>query len=370
MDLMPIFSAMNSLAGDLLIMINKLLGLYENSNKATWRVVLALGISLLLHLAILSNPGMFDWPRERAPRSSLQIRLNAPEIVPDASAASRVMSIPEASWSVKDKKAAVKKESVSRPAAASPKPVEQRFQPPVAVESNAPSPQIKPAQADQSSGIPLPGLTGPAKQADIAFEFYSGANKQLIGSGVYRYASVDGEHYGVSIKQSVRGKEGSGEEPWQLEISGVIGRQGLNPQIYEEHDGGAGNLMALKSVSDSSPVARGKVRKGRMRDGILDRQSLLFHFMLQPPELAGGKLWLSDGVAYGMYTYRLGGTESLNIPALGGVRALILILSTSESSETIELWLLPDLRYLPAKVRYTDKQGVVSEQVATSLEFK
>ncbi|MBL8416031.1 MAG: hypothetical protein JNM42_16495, partial [Propionivibrio sp.] len=46
-----------------------------------------------------------------------------------------------------------------------------------------------------------------------------------------------------------------------------------------------------------------------------------------------------------------------------------LVLSTSDSPEIIELWLVPDLHYLPAKVRHIDRQGVVTEQVVTSLDF-
>jgi hypothetical protein len=129
-------------------------------------------------------------------------------------------------------------------------------------------------------------------------------------------------------------------------------------------------LMALKEVPEASPALPAKARSGRIPDGILDRQSLLYQFMQQPPLLGGGKLWLTDGVTHRLYSYHLAGAESFTIPGLGGVRTIKLVLSTPDSAEIIELWLVPDLHYLPAKLRHTDRNGVVTEQVVTSLDFK
>jgi hypothetical protein len=91
--------------------------------------------------------------------------------------------------------------------------------------------------------------------------------------------------------------------------------------------------------------------------------------MLVPPSNSGGKLWLTDGVKNALYSYSIEGYESLAIPSLGAVQVMKLVFSTAGSSETIELWLIPDKRYLPAKMRHTDRLGVVTEQVVVSLDL-
>ena len=54
---------------------------------------------------------------------------------------------------------------------------------------------------------------------------------------------------------------------------------------------------------------------------------------------------------------------------MGSVRALVIVLSSEKGDETIKLWLLPDMLYLPVRVRFTDAQGEIREQRAVSLDF-
>jgi hypothetical protein len=139
--------------------------------------------------------------------------------------------------------------------------------------------------------------------------------------------------------------------------------------FFEAQGGGSERLVGLKE-NGSRVVTSAQVRKARMSDGLLDLQSLFYQFMVQPPELAGGKLWLSDGLTNGLFTYRVAGFDSLPLAAMGGVRAIKLVITADDSPETIELWLVPDMHYLPVKLRHTDRQGNITEQVALSLDFK
>ena len=60
----------------------------------------------------------------------------------------------------------------------------------------------------------------------------------------------------------------------------------------------------------------------------------------------------------------------LRVGTLGDVRTIKLILTVNDNVEFIELWLIPELRYLPAKVRYSDDRGFVTEQLVVSLNYK
>lgn len=364
----------------LLVMMN----IASSRNVATRRFLMALGISLLLHFGVLSKPGFFSSAKDATRQSPLQVSLVAPAATvpapsqtPAASAPENVLSAQESKIDQKIEKKAAKLAVTANPAAPKneepPSIAEVKGQPsepkpaaPASVQTSSPSAKDS---ADQPRGVPLPGLTGQVKRVAIEFEIYSGAERQLTGSGQHRYVSENGDIYGLSIKQVLKDGDPVQSQPWQLEISGSIGRQGLNPIFLQIQGAVSERLMALKEVPENSSTHSPKGRNARMPDGLLDRQSLLYQFMLQPPNLTGGKLWLSDGATHRLYTYRLAGIESFIIPSLGGVRTIKLVLSTSDSPEIIELWLVPDLHYLPAKVRHIDRQGVITEQVVTSLDF-
>lgn len=192
----------------------------------------------------------------------------------------------------------------------------------------------------------------------------------MVGTGRHTYTSDNGRIYGVSIQQELKAADGGQGDDWQLQISGSINRGGLSPLNFQAQGALPERLLSLKELSGDSSGVASKARKIRMPDGLLDRQSLLYQFMHKPPALAGGQMWLSDGTLHGLYTYRVAGFESLNFASQGEVQAVKLRFSSADSSETIELWLLPDLHYLPAKMRHTDKRGVVTEQVTLALEFK
>jgi hypothetical protein len=356
----------------------------SNRNVATRRLLMALGVSLLLHFGVLSKPGLFSSAKKATSHSPLQVSLVAPAATVSAPSQTPAASVPEVVLSAQENRVVQKIEKTPTRPAVPVKPAEPKNEEPPSIPEVTVKPsEAKPAapakvqtstqpakeSADRSPGVPLPGLTGQVKRVAIDFEIYSGADRQLMGSGQHRYVSENGGNYGLSIKQVLKDGEPAQGQPWQLEISGTIGRQGLNPILFQIQGSLSERLMALKEVPENSSTLDPKGRSGRMPDGLLDRQSLLYQFMLQPPALTGGKLWLSDGATHRLYTYRLAGIESFIIPSLGGVRTIKLVLSTSDSPEIIELWLVPDLHYLPAKVRHIDRQGVVTEQVVISLDF-
>jgi hypothetical protein len=161
------------------------------------------------------------------------------------------------------------------------------------------------------------------------------------------------------------------KDSWRIEISGRVNVQGLSPILYETRGALPQELMALRDAGGNRPAAnQAPQRKWQMPDGLLDRQSLLYHFMFKAPELTGGKVWLSDGSSHALYTYRLAGTEALPIAGMGNVSTLKVVFTTSAGQERIELWLLPDRHYLPLKARYVDGQGAITEQTATSIDFE
>ncbi len=335
---------------------------------AARRLVVALSISVLFHLVVLSKFGMFSSRDAPKANSSLTVRLANPAVVSSTEAEARVSEAPVTVHVPQELKISQKLNKTQRIKSQPAKPVERL--PVVPVSTFSADVVTKSSPANHSSGIPLPGLTGPVRRAEIGFEIFLGADRQSIGVAKHSFITNDGENFGVSVKQQFNEGTAGQDEPWQLEISGSFTKQGLSPLLFETKGVAAERLLALKDSPEKITAAPNKSRNGRMPDGILDRQSLLYQFMVQPPLQGGGKLWLTDGVTHGQYSYRLAGYDSLTVTAYGLVRALKLVISSVDGAESIELWLVPDLHYLPVKVRHMDRQGVVTEQMAFSIDFK
>jgi hypothetical protein len=327
------------------------------------RFGIALAISLALHAAVLWKFGMLPPGLPSTHSGPLQVRLPATAAETTAPVEVQELAVPEGMPAPQE----------ARIAAADSVRVNAPVVPKVAAEAAAdvPAPRVSAAAPEavaQPAGLPRSGPAGAARRVEIEFETFSGADRQPIGRGRHLYLSANDQSFGVSIKEVSRPDETAREASWQLDISGRIDRQGLSPLVFAMQGALPERFMSLKEAAGGQSSLPGKTRSGRMPDGILDRQSLLYQFMLVPPSNSGGKLWLSDGVKNALYSYSIAGYETLAVPPIGNVQVLKLVFSTAGSAEIIELWLIPDKRYLPAKMRHTDRLGVITEQVVMSLD--
>jgi hypothetical protein len=345
------------------------------SKASVRRIALALCLSFLAHILAFSTMGLSSFQGGDSVSGSLQIKLVGPgasasKLVEEQAASERAeeqftlppLTADSTKSAMASNKSAVKKKAadlVTQPSAVL-TPV---------IASAAPGSK-EAGRTDTLRAIPLPGLSGVVHRVEIDFEIFVGANRQSSGFGRHIYVSPDGENYGLSVEQ-LPGKDAATNNGagWGVKVSGRISRQGLSPILYDVQGVVAERLIALNAVPGLSDDVPNISRKGRMADGLVDRQSLIYQFMIRPPEMGGGKIWLSDGVRQSLFLYGNASFDFLPTTFLGGVRAIKLVLASSENTETIELWVVPDMHFLPVKVRHTDQKGVVTEQVAVSLDF-
>lgn len=313
-------------------------------------------------MAVLTQLG----PSSQIRGSVLQVRLTAP-ITPKTA----TEAVPEVSSSPQKPEREDSQSTNTKAADTSPTtPASGTTIPSNAVvtkSENSTRPVEAPRKIDQQQEVPLPENTTPPGWVEIQFEIFSGEDKKLLGTGLHHFESNESGNYLMSFMQTARPEEEKQDDSWQLMVEGKINRKGLSPSTYNRQGSLAERLMALNEDSTASSI---EIRNGHMPDGILDRQSLLYQFMFAPPTDNGGQLMLTDGKNLSEYTYRVVGMESIEIKSLGAIRTLHLILVASENLDTIELWLAPDFRYLPVKIRYTSPNKIVTDQVAVSLNFK
>lgn len=346
----------------------------SSRSGGTRKFLVALCLSAVLHGILILKVGSI--PHEGMREGRLQLRINLfAQATPRTEASESLASVPsptsaqEKALPAQERDISARENTVPRASSRLPKSA------PLGHVISAPTSNTAPSSQELPQPSPLSGTnggasSGAARHVEIEFDILSGPDRESIGSGRHRYVSDD-DYYSVSVEKVSKNGEGTLGDAWKMEVSGRIGGQGLSPVLFQMQGEVSERLMALKEgFVGVHKQATNTIRKGRIRDGILDRQSLLYHFMFHPPELTGGDVMLTDGVNLELFSYRVAGVEVLDTTALGSVQTLKLALSTRESGETIEFWLVPGSHHLPVKIRHVDRHGVVTEQIVVKLNFE
>lgn len=330
------------------------------------RVLFAAFASMLLHVFFMGNYGNLLSRSISSTEGKLHVtlvtqRATAPELkaTDDGEASSHPVTTHEA--------------------ALEPVPRVERM--PTREPNNLPKPEESPKAQSESRkdataslqhelppGISQAGPRGPARRVDLSFEIVSGTDGRILGSGQHHYLATDDDYFTLSASEIPLQGGGAGVPTWQMNIAGRILRKGLSPNVFELKGSVPDGLFSPRSAADSGGD-RVRPLSGRMPDGLPDRQSLLYQFMHKPPDSGGGRLSLTDGSAIETYNYVVDGLETIRIPGRGDILATKLVLRSEKTKDAIELWLIPQLGYLPAKARYIGENGSIIEQNVLSLDF-
>src|SRR5450830_1015930 len=98
--------------------------------------------------------------------------------------------------------------------------------------------------------------------------------------------------------------------------------------------------------------------------GTQDILSFMFQFMFVPP-LQEMELSITNGRKLNHYSYGFEGEETIT-SKLGDIRTLHISRTGQEDAKD-DLWLAIDKEYLPIKIRKTEKDGSVIEQIVTRI---
>jgi Protein of unknown function (DUF3108) len=158
-------------------------------------------------------------------------------------------------------------------------------------------------------------------------------------------------------------------ESWQIGISGRLFGNTLQPSLYYFNGKLSEPLVSLSRISKNGEVITARPKRGTMQDGILDRQSLWYYFMLSPPTDQDSEILLSDGAKISKFKMHLAKVEFLDTN-LGRLSTVHITLSNLDNNESIEMWLAPNYKYLPVKVRYSDSEGINSEQLVKTISLR
>ena len=233
------------------------------------------------------------------------------------------------------------------------------------VPDTSPEEAIAGVVEDEAVGHEVPAFTF----IDTEFMVLRGENGNKVGVTKVSYRMQEGGRYTLTSTTEAKGLAAlvvSGKLLQQSE--GTVTSQGLRPELFS-YQYGKGESRKQQSQFDweqrkvTLETAK-SVKTVELPEGTQDLLSFMYQFIFVPP-LEQVTLHISNGKKLGEYSYGFEGEEMLETD-FGAVRAWH-IARRAESNEKTELWLAVDYHYLPVKMRKTEEDGSVIEQLATRI---
>ncbi|HEU4708249.1 MAG TPA: DUF3108 domain-containing protein [Methylophilaceae bacterium] len=354
---------------------------------AIWRLLAALVFSILVHWLVLGGLDLRLPPLDKPDQTLIQVQLAPPAAEPARPALPPPRKV-------------AKHVSKPKPPAPKPSPPELSKPEPKVVEPEAvvPAPPPEPAtpvapavasepeMASPEEGHGAPEVTAdttepPEAEAPEPVGLVTGVSAYIEAdfnlrqkSGVVGSSHVSFKQYPDGTYTLVSTTEANGLLSLFLrgqliqKSEGVVTAKGLQPARFSyvmtsnddktrraSFDWQSGKL-ALETHKGVSQVA--------LVPGAQDLLSFMYQFVFVPP-LESMEIPITNGKKLDTYSYSFEGEEELRTD-MGNIRTLHLVHDGSNEEKT-ELWLALGYQYMPVKIRKTEDNGSVIEEVITKL---
>jgi len=361
-------------------MLNKWFASIEN--PAIWRAALALLLSLLLHLVLLGFVHV-DLSFLEPEKEAVNVRfaelvkplpVKPPEPVPDepplpelpADEPVKPPPEPEQAGSQLLDEPVLESESEKSPAIeAEPEESFERLE-----TGDMPadvSEEIQPEQAYVPNVVDVDAQ--PYNFVESEFEILRGTDGYKIGQSKVRYEARGDGTYLLESESEAKGFASWFISGTLLQRSeGLVTEYGLQPHSFLYQYGKRNKTQHATLDWDNLRITletdKGS-KSSRLPAGTQDLLSFMYQFMYVPP-LREMLLNITNGKRLKAYSYSFVGEEDLSTK-MGVMRVMHIENINDDGDEKTELWLALEYNYLPVKIRKTEEDGSVMEQVITSI---
>jgi len=225
------------------------------------------------------------------------------------------------------------------------------------------------APAEPAPGPPPRSLP---KRGTITFALTLGNDGFSVGKAVQSWEMGSGSYKLVSDAETTGVVDLFRPQRLRWLSKGSVTRQGLRPESFLVSRTRRGRTEASEAQFNWSAgsltygVARERATTSLPRD-TQDIMSFIYQFALAPPTPGRYRLPITTGSKFDTYDIEVGAEETIETP-LGTMRTLRVRQRRQPGTESIEIWLAAQYRYLPVKIRYFDRDGKpAGEQVASDI---
>jgi hypothetical protein len=207
------------------------------------------------------------------------------------------------------------------------------------------------------------------KKVIIDYDVRRSLDGSPVGSARTMY--LLGENNQYSIKNEVEAKGFVSLFYWNKLVQtsdGVVTPEGLKPKNYHYQFGSKIDNFAVFDWESKKIITtmNGKTNEFDMFEGSQDMLSFMYQFMFEPP-LTKMKIYITNGKNYKPYDYSYIGEEVIETE-VDKILTMHIAKFNYNNEERIDLWLAKDYRYLPIKIRKTEKDGSILDQSAKKIE--
>ena len=329
------------------------------------RLLLGLGASLLLHLALLLQP---LWRLPMQGEAATAPRLDAHLLAPPKPKApkpkpQKPLPAPESSGPVQAPPILARAPEPVAPAAV-PSATPQQVPP----ESPAP-PELSSEPAPAAPGLPVSDILASANEGRLVFSVNFGRQGLVVGRAIQTWKR-EGEHYTLTSVTETVGLAALFRNVRVTQVSsGRVTGRGLVPEEFRvvQEDGAVGSARFDWKRKRIALDIAGEKREVALHTGAQDLLSFIYQLVIMRPE-GNSELHVATGKGYNTYTLEYKGEETLTIAGVQ-VASRHYITVGPPGEQTTEVWLASDLAFLPVRVRFMDKKGQTFDMIATNLDF-
>lgn len=355
-------------------------------NKPAYRPLFwALLLSLLVHWALFGRlTAWLEWDEE----SSIPIEVKLVQVPPPAArpaAAPPAAKTPPPKPKRKPPAPAplppVEKviSPVPAPAASPPPEADDTLPADSVAEAPAPVPELAPepvavvpeiAEAEPSAPDEEEPAAAPPRHVEIEYQIVRKGG--VAGAEHHRYQVSEDGHYRLHSLAEPKGLLALALSDLVQQSEGTVTAHGLRPDTFL-YQYGKNPDKAQKATFDwqsNTLVMEAGSRRQTvpLAEGVQDLMSFMYQFMFVPP-LQEMQLAITNGKRLKTYAYGFEGEETLDT-RMGQLRCLHIGRSSADGEEKTELWLAADYHYLPVKISKTEKDGTVTERIASRLQLE
>jgi hypothetical protein len=336
----------------------------DPQRKYYLRYALALLISLLLHVVLLGGLDLRLPDMPSAP-STMQVEMlpaALPKPLPPAVKPKPKKAAPQVAPAAPEETVPSEETPVEKSAETAPTGLADAGDAatPVLEENEPPE--------DVTEAPPAPSKPDPVNYVEMDYEVKRGGQPGALGRAHVLFKVDDENRYTLTSETEAQGLASlfvSGKLVQRSE--GVVTEHGLQPQhFFYQYGNNEAKAQRAELDWESHTIAM-KSSKGLVTQalpaGTQDLLSFMYQYMYQDP-LAQMQIAVTNGKRLRTYSYSFEGEEQVQT-RMGEIRALHI--AKSSGNEKTELWLAVDYRYLPIKIRKTDEDGSVLEQIMTRL---
>ena len=329
-------------------------------------LLFALLLSFLIHLAVLLGPALElpDW----TPAPPLTVELSAPKPVPP-------VAVPRPPPRPKPRKPAAPVTPVAAIPDVSPEPGPEPVADAPIAHTPTPPPELPP---EPEPAPPLPSIASQRDfptRIEVVYSVHRGDHGIRLGATTHKWRIAKNQYLLTSTTEASGLFSLFYSGRYIMTSSGDITPDGLQPRSfwiqrgqsndrteYAEFDWQANTLDYGKGTNRHSTA---------IALGTQDQLSVFYQLALTAPHRERLQIALTTGRKFNQYTYQVVGEEILDT-ALGKLKTqhLARVTATPEQSDSADIWLALEHRYLPVRFRLGTRDGEVLDHWIAELRVE